>query len=194
MESNALGSIVGNFCLEKETVHIDLFYHKNFHLLISGLYSRQFVYTLPLSTPVIFPRDLHFKTRKLRIRDINKLAKVHTTGDSRAGIWTQSLLSSHYLRPQRCWVTTGTRRSVVPWPKSYHIDTGLGTYEQFSKFAQSISEAFSGYLWLLAYPDSVKCWCSPSVSLAIFWFFFTSSLSKLPLSSSLQTLYHHHYW
>lgn len=31
-------------------------------------------------------------------------------------------------------------------------------------------------------------------SLAVFWFFYTSSLSKLPHCSSLQTLYHNHYW
>lgn len=31
-------------------------------------------------------------------------------------------------------------------------------------------------------------------SLAVFWFFYTSSCSKLPHCSCLQTLYHNHYW
>lgn len=72
--------------MEKEAGHSDLIYPKKFHLLISYLFSKQFIYTLPLSTAVSLPCDLYFKTRKQRIREINKLAMVHTSGEGRAGI------------------------------------------------------------------------------------------------------------
>ena len=86
MESNALGFILEVISAETKKQLSDLFYHKNFHLLIPGLYSKQFTYTLPRSTPVSLPRDLYFKSRKLRTREINTLAKVHMFADGRAGI------------------------------------------------------------------------------------------------------------
>lgn len=88
--------------MEEEAVHSDLIYPKNLHLLISRLYSKQFVYALPLNTPVSLPCDLWVKAVTPRIREINKLAKVHTSGDGGAGIYTQRPLPSHDLMPQQC--------------------------------------------------------------------------------------------
>lgn len=87
--------------MEEEAVHSDLIYPKNFRLLLSRLYSEQFIYALPLNTPVSLPCDLCMKARTLRIREINQLATVHASGDGGAGVYTQRPLSSRDLVPQQ---------------------------------------------------------------------------------------------
>lgn len=81
-----------------------------------------------------------------------------------AEIWTQSPLSLQYLVPQWCWIISGKRRNVVPWPfhsfsqwrEWYLLTLAWECISNFSDLPGPLAELS------LATFDSVKCWCSPS--------------------------------